>query len=1095
MALQGYAGQGSSAKIHTPSLVIMLGSTPGKAGLEICRQMLTFSPADCRRLALVHIDTAVNAGEVASFYKDYEGLFRVFPLRIAIPVSINYAPMPAASLHTYIPSKLPQPFANGAGGIRNNGHVAAAFDHPRIKQTLEAALQHLELLGTSQGEQSVREVHVNIIAFLGGGTGSGILGDIAVMVRQLLLERLYEQRINLFCILPDWIQGTNNNDINWRKSNATACLLELIALSLAGDVRRQLTYRKWMLNYAYDVSADAIANEIYLIGRTSMGSAEDTARIVGLDLFQRIVDGSGVGLLEHDTWSNRRSLGATDDRGLPTMFATSCPMEVRFPAHETARAFAQIASSFLLPKIVGNEPAVPDVDEEMREGWRQEWGVVAELTDQTQGRNLAVRPAPPFAVSAFFAAPVETLDGLWGEVQRLRKVTVQRLEVVIRQKREEELKRINRVPVALNSHLGPLTRQINHLHLLREEYTMVLLEVKRGADETIVPEQPLARHSIFYMLPVIGKALKMRDAEYLCYEYNEALHLHAVKVRYNLLQHLLEDLLHRVDQLLQEKLGWYRFRDEHLSRSCKELANAGFSSAAWHGKLDLPHPHQRHIFDLNSLQQTNRCQAVERLFMYVTFPPSEDEWRSANVADLKFDETLVKQQIDCYIDACTSYLNRRSLADESNLAEEMELEGREQFVERIVSFFVNHYMQSFLGNETEGRSPMNLFHLLKIGAGLDRTATVSHYLLEHLSHIRGLMRSLVAFQETLWHEGPDRLAITVFLGMCWEEGAHQQQDLRQAVNMLGSLTSNNQTPQIEKTEDPHRLQVSYGQHGISLATVPEFFRDTNSAMAEYLRHQGEWYGDQLPAILPQPFPSSYGRNKMPVHNSGEMERLVCDPDALNYHAGQPHASKYGTNLIGRVIREAESLHDKPDWGSAQGVGKQAPPSPPRPPLMGPPIPSGPMTPPAPAGPSLPPQQPARVVKSPGPPRPVRVAPRSKASGTSNGSSAGANSASSSAQPAKQNQAASQPVTSNGQTNLAPPRLQTAPQEAATLISPLLAQSNFPTPSNAQPPIGMNNSEVLDQMLNRGQQTRPGSTAPGTPGKGDDTNEPDTQLNW
>ena len=55
---------------------------------------------------------------------------------------------------------------------------------------------------------------------------------------------------------------------------------------------------------------------------------------------------------------------------------------------------------------------------------------------------------------------------------------------------------------------------------------------------------------------------------------------HAEKIRYNLLQQQLEDLLDRVDTLLKEKLRWYSFRDEHLSRSCKELAAAGFSSAA-----------------------------------------------------------------------------------------------------------------------------------------------------------------------------------------------------------------------------------------------------------------------------------------------------------------------------------------------------------------------------------------------------------------------------------------------------------------------------------------------------------------------------------
>jgi hypothetical protein len=96
---------------------------------------------------------------------------------------------------------------------------------------------------------------------------------------------------------------------------------------------------------------DPIANEVYLLGHASMDDAGDTARIVGLDLFQRTTDSSGVGFLEHSKWVDRRTLGAEDDRHLPTMFGTSCPLEVRFPAEETAQAYAQISASSLLPLL------------------------------------------------------------------------------------------------------------------------------------------------------------------------------------------------------------------------------------------------------------------------------------------------------------------------------------------------------------------------------------------------------------------------------------------------------------------------------------------------------------------------------------------------------------------------------------------------------------------------------------------------------------------------------------------------------------------------------------------------------------------------
>src|SRR5205823_387864 len=109
--------------------------------------------------------------------------------------------------HTFIQEKVPQYFANGAGGIRNNGHVAACFNYQSIYNTLDAALARITRLGTKEGEVRVREVQANLVAFLGGGTGSGILTDVAVMIRELFASRQFKQRINLFCMLPEPIRG------------------------------------------------------------------------------------------------------------------------------------------------------------------------------------------------------------------------------------------------------------------------------------------------------------------------------------------------------------------------------------------------------------------------------------------------------------------------------------------------------------------------------------------------------------------------------------------------------------------------------------------------------------------------------------------------------------------------------------------------------------------------------------------------------------------------------------------------------------------------------------------------------------------------
>src|SRR5215813_2067640 len=430
----------AESRIKTPSLVILLGTTPAKAGIELSRHLLTLSANDRRRVAMVYIDTDEKPGPQREFQHEHAGQVQEFDLHIAVPAGISYHTQlqPERQDHTLILPKVPQYFANGAGGIRNNGHVAVAFNHQRIVQTLESALGALERLGHEQGERQLIEMHVNIVAFLGGGTGSGVLPDLAVMLRELLSTRQYLQRINLFCMLPEHIRGATINDISWRKSNAVTCILELLALSHVAASTPGGIYTKWMLNNGYHVTDDPVANEIYLVGRTAMGSDEDSARIVGIDLFQRITDSSGVGSLEHSTWVNRRTLGATDDRGLFTMFGTSCPLEVRFPAEETATAFAQISTAYLLPLLVNFVPEVPVAEDGDRLRWRQEWTQVARFTEATADDPLAVQPQSDFGEAEFIGASEDSLDILWDRLKRANKAVEEQIERAIITKRRQE---------------------------------------------------------------------------------------------------------------------------------------------------------------------------------------------------------------------------------------------------------------------------------------------------------------------------------------------------------------------------------------------------------------------------------------------------------------------------------------------------------------------------------------------------------------------------------------------------------------------------------------------------------------------------------
>lgn len=952
----------SDPRVQTPALMVFLGSTPALAAVELCEQMLSLSRRDRRRVALVYIDTDDVPAEMVTFRDGHQGMFQEFNLRIAVPAGSAFATLPDEPLHTYIPPKDPQYFSNGAGNIRNNGHIAAAFDYSRIVQTLDAALSAIEKIEPASGEERVREIQANVVAFLGGGTGSGIIGDVAVIVRQMLATRLYQQRLNLFCMLPESIDGASDNDVSWRKSNATACLLELLALSLATAAQRHTTnmrdgydgydghngqhaahaggYRKYLLHESHDLTDDPIANEVYLVGRTGTGTARDSARIVGIDLFQRLTDHSGVGQLEHSTWVNRRSLGATDDRLLPTMFGTSCPLEVLFPARETAHAFAQVAASYLLPKLVGARPDPVSLSSADLATRKKEWAKVARLVSSRKD-SLDVQLPKEFSEAEFEQVADTTFPALQQDLEQRQRRTDEQISSMVERKRVEEEARLLAAPPS-DPNLPIVQRHLIYLDSLCAEYAAVReSHEKKPPDEE--PEYPQAQIDDYLRLPwvrlpYVGVRMLQRKEADLCATFNDMLRLHVEATRHHAIVRLLQDLQQQAEKRKADVAGFYSAEFQADEQSAN-LRAAGLVSAAWRGKLEQEHLHIRHVFDLESQREATigeeaeasqhmRNVAVEHLFFWATTSTSAPR----QIAQEHKVEADIAER---FTKPCMAYLAKQGAQTASGqdvdaeTVDALQTQGKSRLANQVVAFFEDYYLYGFAETRATQRPPfpgftrMTLFELLGVGCHRNPQANVATYLHEQLSGIRNLMEGLIGFEETLWRGGPQRLDTTVYLSIRWET-SDQRNMLETARQQLGALTPRNQKPGIANMRDPHRLQVSYGQHGISLASMPDFYRDRMSMMGDYLLNEGEWFGYQGPErILTWPAPASYGANKMPPHNCAETERLVCSATALGYPAHLPHARSYGTSLRGRVIREQE----RPQMASSWDDAPTAPPDP------------------------------------------------------------------------------------------------------------------------------------------------------------------------
>src|SRR5260221_8933013 len=448
-------------QVAVPSLNIFLGSTPAYSALEAMRQLVALPESARRRVALVFLDIASPPAEVLQSRQEHPGTLLEFDLRIAVAHGVLYADRLDERIapHTYSPTKLPESFDNGAGGIRNNGHVAGCTDRAKIVQLLDEALSAVGALSLDRNARPVSEIQINIVAFLGGGTGRGILADIAVMVRHRVLQLNLKHRLNVFCLLPEHVREATTNDVSWRKSNATATLLELVALSLVRGERGP--YQTYMLNTPYEVRGTSIANEIYLFGQTAMNSAEHAARIIGLDLYTRITNASGVGFLERSKSVDRRTLGNFDASGLPTMFGTTCPLEVYFPAHETADAFARLTASKVLPSVAG------DLEAERRALSAGELDEVKEWD-----RALSPEEPPPFTERSFLTAGRDRLAVLAPRLHKQIEDATEQIKERAAAKEQEEKQKINA------AHMGPLAGQVQRLEARKRIYQAALARVQ-----------------------------------------------------------------------------------------------------------------------------------------------------------------------------------------------------------------------------------------------------------------------------------------------------------------------------------------------------------------------------------------------------------------------------------------------------------------------------------------------------------------------------------------------------------------------------------------------------------------------------------------
>jgi hypothetical protein len=432
------------------------------------------------------------------------------------------------------------------------------------------------------------------------------------------------------------------------------------------------------------------------------------------------------------------------------------------------------------------------------------------------------------------------------------------------QKEEEEKKRI------YSAALEPLGVQIARLETRKRIYSAALARVQdQNVPSKGRPDRQIQR-KLLRPLPLPGA--KDRNVAAVTDDFNRIQRRNVRNEYLTRKKRLLTKLLESVNAELQHVK---RFQgDIEVDQSARDLEKLATSSSAWRGELDNTHIHRRHIFDLPGMAGMNTgglsSPPVERLYEYMT-----------------------SRDLPSYAQRFTEWIQTRHGADAA-LATGTGNELRDRLVQYLRD-------EVYLKRLEE----MNLFDLLEVccvESGERADHKIENILLAHLQHIGGLARELVAFEAQLWHEGSGMLSTSLYMGMSWKNGS-QRRILDKARSRLGAIAKEGASPMLTSAIDPHRLQLAYGQHAISLGTIPDFYQEANSSMGEFLRHQSFWFvdGNQM-----------YGQSRAPVFSSGEMEKLVMKPDAL----GMTNLS-----LPYRIIRHVQrGAGDAPTWAATSQPG-------------------------------------------------------------------------------------------------------------------------------------------------------------------------------
>lgn len=349
-------------RISRPVLNIFIGTKASYAGLWIAKYELPFlNRTDQERVGSLYLDLEPLSDDIDRMHQETSDASPMIKQTLRFPDLSQYVEGLPPEQQTWLRIsgphgvRLPEYTRMGAGGIRQNGHGAVAYNSSIIEQHIEALLNNISAVDSAGRAPDADLITINITCFLGGGTGSGSLPAIAALARHVLRKQNRSGNIFIYAMLPVNVGNVAPERQTLQRSNSLAALLELEALMLKGDDKSQ-AFIMDLGNRQIRIPGGLI-DEIFLLDDTQLGDQVDQiAQLIGMAIAMRMQNLTGIGKKEQAVRPDLTALQEHDDGGLITNVGSICPLEVIFPARDLAIGFARRRAEALLRQAMNDTP-------------------------------------------------------------------------------------------------------------------------------------------------------------------------------------------------------------------------------------------------------------------------------------------------------------------------------------------------------------------------------------------------------------------------------------------------------------------------------------------------------------------------------------------------------------------------------------------------------------------------------------------------------------------------------------------------------------------------------------------------------------------